>query len=366
MKSLADGLPAEIVRQIDPEWRQDEAPYWAVRDQLLSRYEGQWIGFAGGAVVASGSSPVAVFHAAEAMGRSPFVTCVGRENEAVRMRRASFAYDGSYPEGGPYPGLPEVESAARPPAAGLACWVPEVTMDKHGKTWLRPAVVALLATCGLGVVANAQPEPKAAPKALSPQVVKAWRAAGFALGWMKDLPPQSDTWGLWQPWREKGEAGAIPAFSSPIGEDVRGVLSKLPDPGTAFGLDFHCGSDAGVTLKEFAKLTNLQSLNIGAVRSGHRRKAYEDLKDLAGLTNLRALYLFYMPVTDADLKHIAGLKHLQVLDLSATKVSGAGIKALAGLKDLRWLNLSTPGVTADAMAALQKELPKCKIVTYDD
>ena len=101
MKSLADALPPEIARQIDPAWRKNEAAYWAARDQLLSQYHGQWIGFADGAVIASGSSPVAVFHAAEAMGPSPFVTCVGRENEPVRMRRASFAYDGSY-SGEPY------------------------------------------------------------------------------------------------------------------------------------------------------------------------------------------------------------------------------------------------------------------------
>ncbi len=88
MKSLADALPPEIARQIDPNWRKNEAAYWAVRDELLGQYRGQWIGFADGAVIASGASPVAVFHAAEAVGRSPFVTCVGREDEPVRMRRA--------------------------------------------------------------------------------------------------------------------------------------------------------------------------------------------------------------------------------------------------------------------------------------
>ena len=102
MKSLADALPPEIAQQIDPDWRKNEAAYWAVRDQLLSQYQGQWIGFADGAVIASGTSPVAVFHAAEATGRNPFVTCVGHEDEPIRMRRVSFAYDGSYP-GEPLP-----------------------------------------------------------------------------------------------------------------------------------------------------------------------------------------------------------------------------------------------------------------------
>jgi hypothetical protein len=73
-----------------------------------------------------------------------------------------------------------------------------------------------------------------------------------------------------------------------------------------------------------------------------------------------------MPVTDADLKHVAALKRLQVLDLSATRVTDLGLKKLAWLKDLRWLNLRTPDVTAKGVAALQKELPKCKIMVYDD
>jgi hypothetical protein len=96
MKSLADDLPPAIAQQIHPQWRKNESEYWAVRDQLLRQYAGQWIGFADGVVIASGTSPVAVFHAAEESGRNPFVTCVGRENEPCRMRRISFAYDATY------------------------------------------------------------------------------------------------------------------------------------------------------------------------------------------------------------------------------------------------------------------------------
>lgn len=94
MKSIADALPPEIARQINPEWRKNEAAYWAVRDQLLAKYQGQWIGFADGAVVASGTSPVAVFHSAEASGRNPFVTCVGREDEPIQMRRSRSSFSG--------------------------------------------------------------------------------------------------------------------------------------------------------------------------------------------------------------------------------------------------------------------------------
>ncbi len=97
MKSLADGLPPEIAQQIHPDWRKNEAQYWVVRDQLLGHYKGQWIGFADGLVVASGTRPVIVFHAAHKAAEHPFLTCVGREDEPYRMRRATFAYDTTYP-----------------------------------------------------------------------------------------------------------------------------------------------------------------------------------------------------------------------------------------------------------------------------
>jgi hypothetical protein len=97
MKSLADGLPPEIARQIHPDWRKNETAYWAAREQLLGQYQGQWIGFADGRVVASGTRPVVVFHAAHQSAEHPYVICVGREVEPYRMRRANFAYDTSYP-----------------------------------------------------------------------------------------------------------------------------------------------------------------------------------------------------------------------------------------------------------------------------
>ncbi len=97
MKGIADQLPPEIAAQIHPDRRKNEAEYWAVRDQLLGQYQDQWIGFADGVVIASGTSPVEVFHAAEASGRHPFFICVGREEEPCRIRRAAFPYDAGYP-----------------------------------------------------------------------------------------------------------------------------------------------------------------------------------------------------------------------------------------------------------------------------
>jgi hypothetical protein len=97
MNSIADRLPPEIARQLHAERRKNEAAYWAARNQLLGEYRGQWIGFADGGVVASGTSPVTVFHAAEATGLHPFFICVGREEEPCRIRRVTFPYDSAYP-----------------------------------------------------------------------------------------------------------------------------------------------------------------------------------------------------------------------------------------------------------------------------
>jgi hypothetical protein len=93
VKSIADQSPPEIASQIDPAWRKNEADYWAVREQLLSRYKDQWVGFPDGAVIASGASPVAVFHDAEASGLHPFFICVGREDEPSRIRRVALPSD---------------------------------------------------------------------------------------------------------------------------------------------------------------------------------------------------------------------------------------------------------------------------------
>jgi hypothetical protein len=96
MRSIADQLPPEIARQLHPDRRKNEADYWAARDQLLGQYEGLWVGFADGKVIASGTSPVSVLHAAEASGLHPFFICVGKEEDPCRIRRASFPYDTSY------------------------------------------------------------------------------------------------------------------------------------------------------------------------------------------------------------------------------------------------------------------------------
>ncbi len=87
MESLASGLPPEVAERVHPDWRKNEAGYSAARDGLLVQYRNRWIGFADGGAIVSGTSPVQVLHPAQASGRHPFVTCVGREHEPCQMRR---------------------------------------------------------------------------------------------------------------------------------------------------------------------------------------------------------------------------------------------------------------------------------------
>lgn len=135
MKSIVDQLPPEIAAQIHPDRRKNEADYWVARDRLVEKYRGQWIGFADGTVIASGSSPVAVFHEAEASGRHPFIICVGKEEEPCRIRRVSFPYDGQYP-GEPLPVVQvEFRKGQTSPGVSLDQVIPNTGADASVLPW---------------------------------------------------------------------------------------------------------------------------------------------------------------------------------------------------------------------------------------
>jgi hypothetical protein len=99
-------------------------------------------------------------------------------------------------------------------------------------------------------------------------------------------------------------------------------------------------------LKEM-KLTslNLRQANVGDA----------DLKNLAGMKDLKALSLWQTKVTDAGLKVLAGLKNLEVLNLQATGVTDVGLKELTGLDKLVGLDLyAVPKVTDAGLEQLAK------------
>jgi hypothetical protein len=135
MKSLADGLPPEIARQIHPEWRKNEAGYWTVRDQLLDQYQGQWIGFADGAVIGAASTPLEVFLAVQRSGRHPFIIRVGHEDEPwYRIRRTIFSYDTTYPSAA----LPVVSAEFRAASGSTGLLLDRVIPDTGADTTTLP------------------------------------------------------------------------------------------------------------------------------------------------------------------------------------------------------------------------------------
>lgn len=135
MKSLADGLPPDIARQVHPDWRKNETAYWAVRDQLLPQYQGQWIAFADGAVMAAAPAPLDVFLAVRESGRHPFVIRVGHEHEPwYRIRRASFPYDTGYPSAA----LPVVSAEFRSVSGATGLLLHRVIPDTGADTTTLP------------------------------------------------------------------------------------------------------------------------------------------------------------------------------------------------------------------------------------
>jgi hypothetical protein len=135
MKSIADQLPPDIAQQIHPDRRKNEADYWAVRDQLLGQYRDQWIGFADGRVIASGKSPVEVFHDAEATALHPFFICVGKEDQPTRIRRASFPYDSHY-AGEPLPVITvEFRTTSGSPGTLFQRLIPDTGADASVLPW---------------------------------------------------------------------------------------------------------------------------------------------------------------------------------------------------------------------------------------
>jgi hypothetical protein len=135
MRSLADGLPPDIARQIHPDWRKNEAAYWGVRDKLLHQYQGQWIGFADGAVLVAAPTPLEVFLALQQSGRHPFVIRVGHEDEPwYRIRRVSFAYDTAYPSAA----LPVISVEFRPTSGSTGLLLDRVIPDTGADTTTLP------------------------------------------------------------------------------------------------------------------------------------------------------------------------------------------------------------------------------------
>lgn len=114
-------------------------------------------------------------------------------------------------------------------------------------------------------------------------------------------------------------------------------------------------SDEG--LAHIKGMTDLRSVALGPGISD------VGLAHLTGLTELTELRLdSAQDVTDGGLGALTALTKLQNLSLQYTDVTDAGLVHLAGFKKLKELNLEGTAVRQQAVGALQKKLPKCKIL----
>lgn len=85
------------------------------------------------------------------------------------------------------------------------------------------------------------------------------------------------------------------------------------------------------------------------------------LEHLAGLTDLKWLFLERTKVSDAGLVHLKSLTQLERLHLDGTQISDEGLLYLKGLKKLRVLHLERTHVTDTGVADLRRALPNCNI-----
>ena len=121
-----------------------------------------------------------------------------------------------------------------------------------------------------------------------------------------------------------------------------------------------CGAAAGEAVGLLRWLPHLSFVDLSDTTTTDG-----SLEHLAGLTELRRLYLNRTRVGDAGLRHLAGLTNLRELTLGATRVTDAGLNSLSGLTQLEWLYLVGTGVTRQGVERLQQVLPVARIDLTD-
>ena len=195
MKSLADALPPEIARQVHPDWRKNEAAYWAVREQLLGQYQGQWIAFADGAVIAACKTSLEVLHTPGVVERHPFVICVGREGEPHRIRRATFAYDTTYP-GQALPLLgAEFRSVSGSAGLVLDRVIPDTGADVSVLPW--PDCQQLHLDPAVGVSGRMAASVTSERRQSGSRLGSGWMARSIPASFKPTSQAESESWGGW-------------------------------------------------------------------------------------------------------------------------------------------------------------------------
>ncbi len=180
-------------------------------------------------------------------------------------------------------------------------------------------------------------------------VIEAWEKAGAKFCWMR-----VNSQGLLTPraWLEPS-ANDIPTFRFST-RNLGSSLQGLPQPSLPFAVASRNAEDAD--LKELAGLKQLRWLCLN-----NSKVTDAGLKELAGITQLQALNLCGTKLTDAGLKELAGLTQLRSLWLFDTQVTDAGLKELVWLKQLQTLDLRNTKVTDAGVKQFKQDLPDCGV-----
>ena len=191
----------------------------------------------------------------------------------------------------------------------------------------------VLWTCS--VVADSKHEP------IQTEVLQKWKTAVPQIGWVRigDKP--------WTQFVSGPQDGFVRGFKVRRWEN--GLLAKLPNPETPFGLDLSGSRITDDGLKEIVNLTNLQSLSLGGCKVTDR-----GIKELANFKRLEALDLSITRITDAGLKDLAKIKSLRTLNLGDTEITDAGLNELVAIEGLETLILGVKNVTDAGMKQLAK------------
>jgi Leucine-rich repeat (LRR) protein len=117
------------------------------------------------------------------------------------------------------------------------------------------------------------------------------------------------------------------------------------------------GTPVNDTALEQLGLSRLTHLDLGQTKI-----TSAGLQHLKAMKQLQHLLLHNNRVDDTGLEHLSVLSNLQALYLRGTRVSDAGLEHLKGLTKLGTLDLVGTRVTPLGAQALQKAMPKCKIL----
>ena len=109
-------------------------------------------------------------------------------------------------------------------------------------------------------------------------------------------------------------------------------------------------------LKSFSSFEYIVWINLRGTRISDN-----GLDSLSRLSQLKTLFIGGTQITDLGVEKIARHKQLETLSLRGLQISDRALVFLEGLPDLRNLNLEETKVAPQAIARLQRVLPKCKI-----